>query len=365
MSLSNKPLPCLVVYSANTLTATLSYQQGYPQQFAKHDKFKPVFVNLQDRLSSVRIRHALSLTFPRPQVIILLHSVFSNTNFLTGRSFDVIRKASQPKVYFIGNEYKNMPEKMAFCDDLNISLLVSQTSNEIVHKLYKNRLGCNVIGLPNSGIDFDNFPAGPPVQERPIDIGYRCFPGPEYLGHWEREDIATMTMDAAPKNMKLDISLDPNDRFDIKDWSKFLRSCKVQLGVEAGSDIFELNDENRLKINAIVDENSAISRNELEDHFPLHDLRMPFRCISSRIIEAIASKTPQILFRGEYDGYLQPDEHYIQLEKDGSNILEVLDQAQDGFELNKIADSAFNLAQEALSYQTLLNRLSNEIEQHL
>jgi len=301
-------------------------------------------------------------TYPRPQAIILLHSVFSNTNFLTGRAFEVIRKASQPKVYFIGNEYKNMPEKMDFCDDLNISLLVTQTSDENVHKIYKDRLDCKIIDLPNSGIDADIFPPGPTVRGRPIDIGYRCFPGPGYLGHWEREDIATMFQEAAPEDLKLDISLDSNARFGMKEWSEFLRSCRIQLGVEAGTDIFELDDKNRLFINKKVDEKPDISRQELENLFPPKEDRVPCRMISSRIVEAIASKTPQILFHGTYNGHLEADEHYIALSKDGSNLAEIFDVIKDDAYLDKIAENALSMAHENLTYDIILNKFCREIK---
>ena len=54
----------------------------------------------------------------RGDAVVLLHSVFSNACLLAGRPFAAVQSLGVPKAFFIGNEYKLMPQKMQFCADL-------------------------------------------------------------------------------------------------------------------------------------------------------------------------------------------------------------------------------------------------------
>lgn len=353
-----KHLRVLLLYAQSAVNRTLSYQQVWPRQFAQYPRFACTAINLLDRRRSYRLRSELLARLGRFDVIVMLHSVFSNSCFLQGRLFDVVQKARQPKVYFIGNEYKLMPEKMAFCDSLGITMLVSQTSSPRVHALYRERLRCSVIGLPNTGLDPERFFPRAPLAARPIDLGYRAFAGPPYLGHDDRTRIAEFFLAHGPRyGLRLDISLDPARRLDETQWAAFLNRCRGQLGVEAGTDCFELTDETRRKVNAYVEVHPQATIAELKEHFfpPAPD-RVPLRSISGRHIEAAATKTVQILFEGTYDGYLEPDVHYIPLRKDFSNIDEVMQKFRDDAYCQQLVDRAYALVQEELTYTKLLDR---------
>jgi hypothetical protein len=62
--------------------------------------------------------------------------------------------------------------------------------------------------------------------------------------------------------------------------------------------------------------------------------------ISPRVFEAAAQWTPMILFKGRYSGAIRPGEHYIELEKDFSNVDEVLRQTEDLDALEAMASRA-------------------------
>ena len=51
---------------------------------------------------------------------------------------------------------------------------------------------------------------------------------------------------------------------------------------------------------------------------------MEIQVISLGVLEAVALGTGLILFPGNYSGILRPNEHYLQLQKDFSNLNEVL-----------------------------------------
>ncbi len=64
--------------------------------------------------------------------------------------------------------------------------------------------------------------------------------------------------------------------------------------------------------------------------------------VSPRIFEAVALGTGLILFEGSYSGVVRPDEHYLSLKKDFSNVDDVLARAQDNRFLEAMIDRTHN-----------------------
>jgi hypothetical protein len=362
-----KPFQTLLLYAQDNENTTLSYQYGWPRNFQDSIYFKCHSVNVAHRTFIKKVGNLASIKLAHVDAVILLHSVFSNTCNLNGRLFDAICQLQTPKIYFIGNEYKGMPEKMAFCDALNLSLLVTQSDSPNVHKLYKDRLGCDIFWLPYTGLDEKLFSPGAPSPSRPIDLGYRSFDSPRYLGHDERYQIAKFFKRTAPDfELTHDISLDPKDRFNELAWANFLKQCKGQLGSEAGGDFFELTDETRLKVNDYLGQNPNASMSEIYSAF-FKDYRnpIPLRVISGRNIEAAGTKTVQILFEGHYNGFLLPDEHYISIKKDFSNSKEVFEKFQDDAYCHRITNNAYVLAKQELTYQKFIEKLHVKLTSHI
>ncbi len=293
----------------------------------------------------------------------LLHSVFSNGCILAGRLFDEICRLPQPKVFCIGNEYKLLPEKMRFCEELGVSLLITQATEPGVQSRYRERLGCSVIGLPNTAFDPTTFRAVTPRDDRSIDLGYRAYASPWYLGHRERRDIAEyFSTNAGRLGLEVDISLDRDSRFALEEWAGFLNRCSGQLGTEAGGDYFDLTDNARVAVNTYLDQHPEATFEEIRSRFfdgrTAHE---PIRVLSSRIAEAAGTRTVQLLFEGSYGGYFQPDVHYIPLKKDFSNVDEALRKFRDRAFAETIADNAQRLALEEFTYERLIGRFADAL----
>src|SRR5262249_18069465 len=157
-------------------------------------------------------------------------------------------------------------------------------------------------------------------SERPIDLGYRAYRSPIYLGHDERREIAERFAEAAAtRGLRADISLDSADRFDEPGWAAFLDRCRGQLGSEAGGDFFELTDETRKRVWAWVETHRGASDKEvLARFFPERPQGVSGRALSGRVVEAAGTRTVQLLLEGDYGGYFRPGEHYIEVAKDFS-----------------------------------------------
>jgi hypothetical protein len=352
-----KRLAALVLHARTPSSRTLSYQSGWPRQLAASNRLDATVVDVASR------RGRIALLAPglerRFEAVILLHSIFSNELALQGRLLGRVRALRLPKALFLGNEYKLLPEKTAFAEELGVTLLVSQILSPDVHELYRRRLGCAVIGIPNTGLDPELFAPRVPWDERPIDVGYRSYAGPAYLGHREREALAEAFLAAGPRHrLRVDVSLDPSSRFDEHGWADFLNRCKGQLGYEAGTDRFELDDATRNAVNAYYEAHPDAGFDEIQERF-FRDGRpaVSGRTLSSRVIEAAGTKTVQLLVEGAYGGYFQPDVHYVPLRADVSNADEAIAKLRDRAFALSLAENAHRVAIEELTYERLIARL--------
>lgn len=353
---SHRAVKALVLYAVDEGRRTLSYQQGWPAAFARDPRFDAKLVNVMSR--SGRLAARLALSTRGFDAIVVLHSVLSNEGVIFGRLLEDLTAHEAPKAYFIGNEYKLMPQKMEFSEQISVSLLVSMVHSRQVHRLYRERLGCEVVEIPSAGVDRTVFSPLTDLADRPVDLGMRAYEDPLHLGHRERRTIGTEFAGLArERGFVVDVSFDPRERFAPEEYAAFLNRCRGQLGTEAGGDFFELSDD---LFRQVVAYTEAHPEAELNEIWPLFfaDYEDPVsaRSITGRHTEAAATKTVQILFDGEYSGFFEPDIHYLALRKDLSNAEDVLDRFQDDALCREVADNAYRVATEELTYERLLDR---------
>jgi hypothetical protein len=269
-----------------------------------------------------------------------------------------LRALPARKVLFLGNEYKLMPEKLQLCEELDVSLLVSQLSSPEARSLYRVRLGCDVIGIPSAGLDTEIFRAVVPRESRPIELGYRGYENAMYLGHVERRELVERFADAAGRlGIKADLSLDPADRLDERGWSRFLNQCRAQLGSSAGGDFFELTDETRVAVNRYLGERPDASFDEIAlKFFRSYGRSISGRALSGRIVEAAATDTAQVLLAGDY-GFFEPDVHYISVRPDFANVDESIAMLRDDAFCRPMVEAAKRVALEEYRYERLIDQL--------
>lgn len=166
------------------------------------------------------------------------------------------------------------------------------------------------------------------ISLRDIDIGYRAFRSPEWLGRhgFLKTKIADVFLtDLSAKELKLDISVERKDTIVGDEWYKFLLRCKYFIGVEGGSTVHDPDGDILVKGFEYVKENPKATFEEIEEAcFPGMDDNLHLIAISPRHLECCVTRTCQILVEGTYNEILQPGKHYIELKKDFSNLAEVL-----------------------------------------
>lgn len=362
---SRESINLALAYFASSQNETMSYARSWPEAIQADPAFSVYPINLAENSPENQKKWVKKVKRSKFDVIVLMHQVFSNRPVIDWNSplYDAISASSSSVVFFVGNEYKLMPEKMKFAEELGVNLLISQSNDSRVFDLYKERLHCDVDFLPNCGIDANYFNNHKPFTERSINIGYRSYSGPEYLGNRDKELIGEGFQKFADESsLIMDISMDPADRFDIVGWANFLNNCKFQLGVEAGYDYFEITDNTRKKVIQYLEANPSSTYEEIFDlFFKNYPNPVPMRNISGRHIEAMACGSVQILFEGHYNGYLEPDRHFIMLKKDFSNIGDVLSRLNDETYVSTIQKESLDLVSSEFQYATLVGHLKKMI----
>jgi hypothetical protein len=165
---------------------------------------------------------------------------------------------------------------------------------------------------------------------RDIDIGYRSWQPEPWLGRHGmlKGQVAEVVAAMAPsRGLNVDISMDDKKTLLGDAWYAFLLRCRYTIGVEGGASVHDRDGSIRRCVDATLASNRSATFEEIEAAcFPGLDGRFGLRAISPRHLEAAATKTPQILIEGDYNGILEAGRHYIPLRADFGNIGEVLDE---------------------------------------
>ena len=185
-----------------------------------------------------------------------------------------------------------------------------------------------------------------PLRERPIHIGYRCRRLHAYFGRlgFEKFEIGRRMREICiERGIGCDIEWTDDKRLYGEAWYTFIGSCRANLGSETGSNVFDFDGQLRAKYEEMSQaRGEPVPFEEFRVYTDPIEAQYDIGQVSPRIFEAAAMRTPLILFSGQYLGIVAPDEHYIELKKDFSNIDEVLERLEDLDELEKMADRAYD-----------------------
>lgn len=345
-----------VLYSSHA--GTLSY----------NDDWLEAFLDINDDAIDVEAFNYIDLNFYKAQKIlfeydyvVFLHSTNSN-GFSLPKLFRLgslnFRRAKV--VFFVGNEFKLMPEKINFIKLNRVEFVVSQLPQETAEWLYTETKS-KIISLPHA-LNPNVFRPINSLNSRAIDIGNRSYEYPWYLGDVDR--IKTLEfLNQINSDFEIDISTDPDKRFERSEWAEFLNSCKFTIASEAGSSYLERDDKTRHLVNKFMDMNTNVNFDTIYDKF-FKDYKgdaISGKCISSRHFDAVGTKTCQILLEGQYNNILKPNEHYIELKKDFSNIDEVIKKIKDDKLREEITDRAYEYVIKNHTHKHRISYLLEEI----
>lgn len=257
-------------------------------------------------------------------------------------------KVVTPQDEYINNKYVN-----EFIDDFNVRLVFSVQPVNVWDQVYPQayKRGFEIKQILTGYIDDDlikRFSHEEKWHEgrRKIDIGYRTTGVPPvwYGRHaMLKAQIAEVFLNACSKsNLNLDISCSATETISNDSWYDFLGDCRYTIGTEGGTSILDYDGSIKNVTESYLKSHPNASYAEIEQNcFPERDGNFPGFALSPRHLEACLTRTAQILVIGEYSGVLKPWVHYIPLEKDFSNVREVISLISDEELRNSLVDRCY------------------------
>jgi hypothetical protein len=183
-----------------------------------------------------------------------------------------------------------------------------------------------------------------PHSQRRSDIVYRAKKLPYWFGshgQLKHRIAGVVRQRAGDYGLRTDISTRPEDTIYGADWLDFLMSGRAVIGSESGSSVLDVRGEVQRRISRLLAEQPDLSFEEVDARMPSGWDSYAFFAISPRHLEAVITKTAQVLVEGRYSGVLEPERHYIPLRRDFSNLDEALERLRDVETAEAMAERAY------------------------
>lgn len=283
----------------------------------------------------------------------ILHSYCARlcfSGYVSSNYLNALKRFRGVKILAIQDEYDRTDiARQAICD-LRFDVVLTCVPQESVDFVYPREMLPDtefvtvLTGYVPSWLS-ERLRPSMPLAQRPITIGYRGRELPAYYGRLGQDKIEIgrrMREICISRGIRHDIEISEDSRIYGDAWYEFLGNCRVTLGTESGSNVFDFDGslqksyETLRKKRGIGPSYEEFRRytDRLEDNISMGQ-------VSPRLFEAAAVGTPMVLFSGRYSGIVVPGKHYIELRKDFSNIDSVLEQVEDIGSLTAIAERAY------------------------
>jgi hypothetical protein len=327
--------------------------------FRSHSGFATYYVNIDLGFPTA----LLGLDF---EIIVLHYSLFYRPPYpISPEMIPWLAGSQAYKVAFFQDEYQFCPHRYQF---------VNQAKLDAVYTCYPARHHAQTYGKHTKVQTIKTYIPGhiseaalaaatrcaKPDQSRSRDIGYRGRPLPFHLGRggYDKTRIGfEFLARASDSGLKMDIKLREEDRIYGDDWYRFLGDCKGVLGVESGATLSDADGTVEKACTRLLKEQPGLSFEQVYQSFlEEHDGKLPLLTIAPRHLEAALFRCCQVLFRGDYSGLMQPMVHYIPLEKDFSNLDEVIRLFKDQTVRRQLTDACYTdlVASGRYTYQAFM-----------
>jgi len=265
------------------------------------------------------------------------------------RHSDWIAELDCPKLAFPQDEYWHAETLDGWLDDLGASVVCTVLGDDHRDALYPTLSRKAAFHEILTGyIDNDSAermrPQLAPTSTRPNDIVYRARNLPYWLGsHGQlKHRIGEEVLRRAPAHdLTCDVSTKLHETVLGDAWLDFLGSGKATVGAESGASSLDRRGELQATVDELLAEEPDLTFEEVDARLPHGWDDYRFFAVSPRHLEAVVTKTAQILVEGWYSGVLEPERHYVPIARDFSNLDEALERARDGNLLAEMAERAY------------------------
>src|SRR6478672_10474362 len=253
------------------------------------------------------------------------------------RRFGWVSRLRCPKIALPQDEYDHAEVLDEWLLELGVTSVYSCFGSDEWATLYPQLAGGAAFHQTLTGyIDEDAAAAVAarlvPHSQRPCDIVYRARNLPYWFGsHGQLKHLIAQAVRsrAGDLGLRADISTRPEDTVLGAGWLDFLMSGRAVIGAESGSSVLDARGEIQRRIGRLLAEQPGLSFEEVDAQMPDGWDSYAFFAISPRHLEAVITKTAQVLVEGRNSGVLEPGRHYIPLRRDLANLDEALERLGD------------------------------------
>lgn len=178
------------------------------------------------------------------------------------------------------------------------------------------------------------------LARRSIAVSYRAWETPAWLGEMgvlKREVGVRAAAWAQARGHRADVAVDGERRLVGDAWLRLLGASRAVVGVEGGSSLVDAAGE------------------------PPPGAEI--RAMSPRHLEAVATRTFQVLVEGDYSGVLEAGTHYQPVHRDLSDIEAALDLSRDPQRAQAMVDRAHGeiVASGRYSWRTVVREITDQV----
>jgi hypothetical protein len=270
-------------------------------------------------------------------VIVIFWDVYLLGPELSDAVRDRIARAPAVKLAFLQDEYRDVRRVNQAMAALGVQVAFTCVAEADHHIFYPAEAIPSLEGLytvlpgyvprylGETRLDVDS--------PRAIDIGYRSRAMPVYLGDLGQDKTVVAERFQAlarAEGFASDISVLERDRLYGRQWVEFLRDCRCVLGTSSGASVVDFTGQIRRACERHLARHPDAGYREMKAQFFADaDWKVVIDTVSPRVFEAAALGCALVQHEGLYGGILRPDEHYIRVRRDYSNVADVLDRIRD------------------------------------
>ncbi|MFL5925905.1 MAG: hypothetical protein ACJ77E_03110 [Gaiellaceae bacterium] len=323
------------------------------------------------RYATRGVTNGAGLDLDRFDVVVLHYSVAATFDtYLAPPLRERLRAFAGLKIQFLQDEFRWVDAVTSMTRSLGIDVLFTVAPPLAAEQLYGSRLpGVHLeYTIPGFVPEELERRKSPPLAKRPIEVGYRGRSIPFYLGALSQEkvEIARRFRERARAyDLVCDIAWGENDRIYGERWNRFIASCRATLGTESGASIADFDGSLERRTRDYLIEHPGASFDEVHEQvLAEHEGNVVVNTISPRILEAAALRSGLVLFPGEYSGAVSPWEAYVPLEKDFSNMDEVVEAVRDLPTLTQMTERAHEalVASGRYSHRAFVRRFDEVVD---
>jgi hypothetical protein len=287
---------------------------------------------------------------------------------------DWLARLDAVKIALPQDEYHHSETLDSWLDDLGVSVVGTVLANthraELYPRLSKKAAFYEVLtGYVDEAAAEQIAPRLRPLGERPYDIVYRARHLPYWLGsHGQLKHRIGEAVGEGARNrgLRTDISTRAQETVLGTAWLDLLASGRATIGAESGSSTLDRRGELGRAVADRLELEPGLSFEEVAAQMPAGWDDYRFFAISPRHLEAVVTKTAQILVEGRYSGVLEAGRHYIPVKRDFSNLDEALEQAADPELLQELTERAYEeiYRSGAYGFGTLTLTVERMLQEH-